>query len=94
MKPLVFRVHAIQNMFERNISTEDVHHTIEHGEIIREYLDDKPFPSRLVLAWQGKRPLHVVVADDDKGQTIVITAYEPDPFLWDSDFKRKNKDSP
>jgi len=61
---LVFRVHALQRMFERGISEEDVQHVLENGEIIKEYPDDAPFPSRLMFGWRGKRPLHVVAADN------------------------------
>ena len=44
-------------MFERSINRDDVRHVIDNGEVIREYLDDKPFPSRLILGWREKRPL-------------------------------------
>ncbi len=92
MKNLTFRVHAIQKMFERSISNEDVRYVIENGEIIREYLDDRPYPSRLMLAWRGSRPLHVVAADNQTDdETIIITAYEPDPAIWESDFKTKKE---
>jgi hypothetical protein len=91
---LTFRLHAIQKMFERQISAGDVRWVIENGEIIREYPDDTPYPSRLMLGWIVERPLHVVVADvPADGETIVITAYEPDPALWEADFKRKKGQS-
>jgi hypothetical protein len=87
---LTFRLHAIQKMFERRISADDVRRVIETGEMIREYPDDTPYPSRLMLGWIGERPLHVVVADaPDEGETIVITTYEPNPALWEADLKRK-----
>ena len=46
----------------------------------------------LLLGWRGRRPLHVVVADnaDDK-ENIVITVYEPDLTEWESDFKTRRK---
>lgn len=92
MGKLVFRVHAIQKMFERGISRHDVRHVIDHGEVIREYLDDTPYPSRLMLGWREKGPLHVVAADNDAdNETIIITAYEPDPLLWEADFKQKKE---
>jgi hypothetical protein len=91
VKPLIFRVHAIQKMFERAISRDDVQHVIENGVVIREYPDDTPFPSRLILGWLEKRPIHVVAADDDDDQTIIITAYEPDPAIWEPDFKKKKE---
>ena len=89
---LVFRVHAVQRMFERRIGTEDVRHVIEHGQRIEEYPDATPYPSRLVLGWSGSRPLHVVAADDaSAGETIIVTVYEPDPARWEDGFTRRKK---
>ena len=35
------------------------------------------------------RPLHVVAAENvESGETIVITAYEPDREEWEQDFKK------
>lgn len=36
--------------------------------------------------------LHVVAADDQEhDETIVITAYEPDPNEWEADFKTRKR---
>ena len=87
---LVFRVHALQRMFERGIKVEDVRSVVTDGEVIQTYLEDKPYPSRLVLGWRGPRPIHTVIAEDtEAGILIVVTAYEPDPTQWDEGFKRK-----
>ena len=87
---LVFRIHAIQRMFERRITQEDVHHVLKTGEAIEDYPDDTPYPSKLVLGWRGLRPIHVVAANNDKDrETIVISSYEPDPDRWEPDFKRR-----
>ena len=87
---LVFRVHAVQRMFKRRISVEDVRHVLAVGETVEDYPDDRPYPSRLVLGWCGSRPLHVVVAYNSGDQEIiVITVYEPSPSLWESDFRRR-----
>ena len=87
---LVFRVHAIQRMFLRSISDVDVRHALETGEIIQEYPEDQPYPSRLVLGWSGSQPIHLVVADNvDEQVIIVITVYRPAPGQWDTDFRRK-----
>ncbi|MFN3477111.1 MAG: DUF4258 domain-containing protein [Candidatus Methylomirabilales bacterium] len=62
------------------------------GEVIEEYPNDTPYPSRLVLGWRGARPLHVVVADNpDSQETVVITVYEPDPEQREPDFRRRKK---
>ena len=87
---LVFRVHAIQRMFERGIGEDDVRRVVESGETIERYQDDVPYPSRLMLGWRADRPLHVVVADNrEQGELIVVTVYEPALALWDRDFRRR-----
>lgn len=87
---LIFRVHAIQRMFERQITIEDVRGVLETGETIERYPDDTPYPSRLVLGWRGRRPLHVVAADVvERDEIVVITVYEPDQALWGPDFRRR-----
>ena len=57
----IYREHAIQRMFERDILEGDVEDTVKNGDIIEEYLDDKPYPSFLALKFYEK-PLHVVFA--------------------------------
>ncbi len=87
---LVFRVHALRRMFQRRISEADVREILAAGETIEAYPTDTPYPSRLVLGWRGTRPLHLVVADNaEADETIVITAYEPDPNEWGPGFRRR-----
>jgi len=87
---LLFRAHALQRMFERGIRIEDVRAVVTSGETIKAYPDDAPYPSRLLLGWHEGRPIHVVVADNvADGETIVITAYEPDSTQWESGFRRR-----
>lgn len=87
---LIYRVHAIRRMFEQGIRGPDVEQVIASGEVIKEYPEDKPYPSRLVLGFVGGRPLHVVAADNTADvETIIITVYEPDPRRWDESFHRR-----
>lgn len=87
---LVFRPHAIQRMFGRSITPDQVRHALGTGEVIENYPDDRPYPSRLVLGWQETRAVHVVAArNEEDDETIVITVYEPDPKKWESDFRRR-----
>ena len=87
---LVFRVHAIQRMFDRHIAVKNVRDVLETGELIECYADDKPCPSYLVLGFAGPRPIHVVAANDDREErTVVITGDEPMADQWDSAFKRR-----
>ena len=76
----------------RDISEAEVRAVLTTGEAIEEYLDDTPFPSRLVLGWVGSRPLHVVAADNPEDEdTIVITVYEPEPTQWEVGFRRRRQ---
>jgi hypothetical protein len=76
---IIFRIHAIQRMFQRSLDEDDVRAVLMAGEVIENYPDDTPYPSRLILGWRGSRPVHVVAADSaEDNATIVITVYEPD----------------
>ena len=87
---LVFRVHAIQRMVQRQISVDDVRYVLATGEVVENYPDDMPYPSRLVLGSVGTRSLHVVVADNtETRESIVITAYEPDLAQWEPGFRKR-----
>lgn len=91
-RKLFLRLHAARRMLERNISMEEIEHIVESGEIIEDYPDDTPFPSRLLLGTPKSRPLHVVAADEtDSDVTHVITAYQPDPEKWDDGFRRRKQ---
>lgn len=77
-------------MFQRNISQDDVERVINHGEVIESYPEDGPYPGKLLFGFIGRRPLHVVIADNLSDQEmIVITAYEPDEEKWQKDFMRR-----
>jgi hypothetical protein len=60
MRKLIYRTHALQRMFERGVSVDEISEVIEHGEELRAYPDDYPYPSRLLVGFPQGRPLHVV----------------------------------
>jgi len=65
---------------------------LESGETITEYPDDKPYPSFVKLGFLDSGPIHVVAAFDEKTKTCyVITVYNPETQLWDSEFKKRLK---
>ncbi|PKO22720.1 MAG: hypothetical protein CVU38_07770 [Chloroflexi bacterium HGW-Chloroflexi-1] len=89
---LTFRLHALQRMYQRRISDADVRKVVESGEVIEDYPSDEPYPSQLLLGWVRGRSLHVVVAHNAANdEVIVITVYEPDVTLWESDLRRRRK---
>ena len=85
---IVYRVHALRPMFQRDIKDDDVRAVLAQGETIERYPDDLPYPSRLLLGWVGARPIHAVVADNSaEHETIVITVYVPSTDLWQPGFR-------
>lgn len=82
-------------MVERSVSREEIEYVLAHNEIIEVYEHDDRV--RYVLLGQfDRRPLHVVVAQDDViDATVVVSVYEPDEVHgWDvaSGFRRRKED--
>ena len=87
---LDFRLHAVQRMYERGIAIIDVKEVVKNGKVLEKYIDDKPFPSYLLLGFVKEKPLHVVAAIDNKTKkAIIITVYEPNPKLWQAGFEKR-----
>ena len=79
-------------MFERDIGIEDVRAVVGEGEVVEDYPDDEPYPSRLLLSSRGGRHLHVVAAFNRPGdEVVVVTVYEPDLDQWEPGFRRRRK---
>lgn len=89
---MIYRLHAVRRMFERDISEEAIEAVINSGVIVQEYVDDLPYPSYLVAGEYQNRPLHVVISvNNDDQTTIVITAYIPDLVAWEPGYKVRRK---
>jgi uncharacterized protein DUF4258 len=87
---VLFRVHAVQRMFERHVSAQKVVQALRTGETIEDYSSEMPEPGRLILGFQGKRPIHVVVSENpETKETTIITVYVPDPDKWNKEFKSR-----
>lgn len=56
--------HALQRMFERGIIPAHVMDALSAGEVIKEYEDDKPYPSYLILNFIQGKPIHAVVSKE------------------------------
>jgi uncharacterized protein DUF4258 len=85
---ILFRVHAVQRMFERQISARKVREALETGETIEDYSAEMPEPSRLILGFQGKRPFHMVTSENQEtNETTIITVYLPASNKWNKDLK-------
>ena len=81
--------HARERLAERAITIDDIVNGIDTGEVIKQYEDDKPLPSCLVLGLSvNNKYIHIVVSNDEE-YIYIITAYYPEPQLWSDDFKTR-----
>ena len=88
---IVVTKHGKIRLLERNISVDDILYAISSGIIIKQYDDDRPLPSCLILGKdRSNRSLHLVVSHDDQ-YIYLITAYYPDPEIWSEDFTKKKE---
>jgi hypothetical protein len=84
-------VHSKKRMEERNIRVDDVLRCIDSGEIIKQYEDDTPLPSCLVLGKNIKdEGMHIVISKDED-YIYLITAYYPDDTRWEADLKTRKE---
>jgi hypothetical protein len=88
---VIWRRHALERMLERGLSRKVVLAIAEIGEIIEDYSADRPVPTVLLFGWDGKRPVHVVLAIEPDGQVAIITAYEPTLDVFESDYRTRRK---
>jgi hypothetical protein len=87
-----WRKHVLQKFAERGIPQQAVREVLLQGERIRDYADDKPFPSAVFLGYVSGKPLHVVAACDETNRlAFVITAYEPSLEIFEADYRTKRK---
>ncbi len=88
-KNLYFSGHATLQMFKRRIEVENIEKILKTGKVIKEYPEDKPYASFLILGFIDNRPIHIVASLDDHKNCYIITAYEPDIKLWNENFTTK-----
>lgn len=90
MTKILYRAHAVQRMFEREISPSKVRRALEAEDVIEDYSSEMPEPSRLIMGFQGKRPFHVVTSENPEANEItVVTVYLPDANKWKKDFRSR-----
>lgn len=90
-KNIVLTEHALQRLVECKISIQDILQAIMTGKIIKQYEDDKPFASCLVLGITiNQKPLHLVISHDEEF-IYLITAYYPNPTQWEADWETRKQ---
>lgn len=84
-----FSKHASDRMILRLITIEELRETIQNGEVIEDYSQDKYGPSCLIFGFTNRnRPLHIQCTYPIRPIVKVVTIYEPDPDKW-IDFRER-----
>ncbi len=87
-----WRRHVLEKLAERGIQRQAVREVLPSGERIRDYAQDRPFPSALFMGYISGKPLHVVTSCDEiNRQAFVITAYEPSLDVFEPDYRTRKK---
>lgn len=84
--------HGLERMQERDISIDDVVNCVNTGEIIEEYIEDKPAISSVLIHGKNtnNKVLHIVVGLDDD-LAYFVTAYYPSIEKFENDLKTRRK---
>ena len=76
--------HADEEARKDYLSTGEIFHSVQSGEIIEDYPDSRPLPSCLIYGQTaGSAPVHSVWGyNEHTGEAVLITVYRPDPRRW------------
>jgi hypothetical protein len=75
--------HAVDQSIIRHISIRELRESLNTGDVIEDYPDDKYGPSCLILGFtRAKRPIHIHCSYPSRPLLKIITLYEPDPARW------------
>lgn len=91
LEKIAITKHAKERLRERGIKVDDITHCIDTGEIIKQYEDDKPLPSCLILGKTTDNKYMHIVLSRNEDFIYLITAYYPDVTQWEADFKTRKE---
>jgi hypothetical protein len=84
--------HGYDELRKDAILVEDAIADIANAVLLEDYPERYRGPSVLALQHDGHgHPIHVVWAlpANERRPAVLVTAYRPDPELWDRDFRRR-----
>jgi hypothetical protein len=89
-KPLIVSQHAYRRMRLRQVTLHEIFQAIESGDVIEDYPDDLPYPSKLICWKADNQFLHLVIAErNEDGALILVTVYRPELGDWEPGFTKR-----
>jgi hypothetical protein len=85
--------HGFAELRKDDILIDDAVSGIATAGVVEDYPARDRGPSVLTLQYDSRGlPIHVVWAlpANARRPAVIVTAYRPDPKLWDSDFRRRS----
>jgi hypothetical protein len=84
--------HGFDELRKDGILVDDVVASVWDAKLVEDYPARARGPSVLTLQRDANgRPIHVVwaIPAGENGPAVLVTAYRPDPALWDAEFERR-----
>ena len=85
--------HGYDELSDDGLSVREIIAGISEAQIVEEYPDFPKGPCILLLQKDSSgRPVHVVwgIPKGYKNPVVLVTAYRPNPELWDKSFLRRH----
>ena len=86
--------HGYEELRKDDILVDEIASGIATAILVEDYTGRARGPSVLTLQHDADGlPVHVVWAlpAEDRRPAVLVTAYRPDPTLWDSEFRQRKK---
>jgi len=84
--------HGYSELWADNLTAREVLLGVQNAVVVEDYPEFPKGPCILVLQLdQAGQPIHVVWGIPKRADTpaVLVTAYRPDPDLWESDWLRR-----